>query len=145
MSSGSVSRTLPYRCDQLYALAADIEAYPEYLPGWVDARIIQRSDTHLLVRQQLGLRLLRQPFISRAELDPPRRISVHSEDGPFRDLSIEWRFAAAAAGHCEVSLGFSFALQSTYLAPIAELLFEQTAPRIIARFEQRARQLYAEN
>lgn len=143
MPTGFVTRTLPYPCERLFDIAADIEAYPAYLPGWVEARIIERSDTHLLVRQQLGLRLLRQSFSSRATLERPRRISVYAEDGPFRELTIEWRFEAAAASQCRVSLGFSFTLRSAYLAPMAELLFDQTSAQVIARFEQRARQLCA--
>lgn len=145
MSTGSVTCTLPYSCEQLFALAADIEAYPEYLPGWLEVQIIERSDTHLLVRQQLGLQLLRQPFTARAELDRPQRITVRSNDGPFRELSIEWRFQPEGSRQCRVSLVFSLALKSAFLAPMAALLFDQTAPLIVSSFERRAHRLYAKD
>lgn len=143
MFTGSATRILSYTCEQLFELAADVESYPAYLPGWTDVRIIERSGKQLLVRQQLGLRLLRQPFLARAELDRPRCIRVSSNDGPFRDLAIEWRFEPATAGQCRVSLNFSFSLQSSWLEPMAGLLFDQTAPLVMSRFEMRAQQLYA--
>lgn len=142
MPTRTASHTLPYTCEQLFDLAADVERYPEYLPGWVAVRIIERSANWLRVEQQLGLRLLRQPFVSTAELERPRRVLVRSHDSPFRSLHLEWRFEPAASGSCRVSLNLDFHLQSSFLEQIASALFEQTAAGIIARFERRAQQLY---
>ena len=143
MRKGSVTRLLPYSCERLFELAADIESYPDYMPGWIDARIIERNEGQLLVRQQLGFQLFHRSFLARAELDRPRRIAVRSADGPFGDLSVEWKFEPAPGGHCRVSLEFSFVLQSAFLDRIAGRLFDQKAPLVIERFEMRARQLYA--
>jgi ribosome-associated toxin RatA of RatAB toxin-antitoxin module len=34
---------LPFTCEQVFALGADIERYPEFLTGWISARIMQRE------------------------------------------------------------------------------------------------------
>lgn len=40
--SRPVERLLPYRAEQLFDLAADVERYPEFLPLWIAARIRSR-------------------------------------------------------------------------------------------------------
>jgi coenzyme Q-binding protein COQ10 len=142
MVSHSASRLLPWSCEQLFDLAADVESYPDYLPGWISARITERSDRHLRVVQQLGFKLLRQPFNSTAELERPRRITVRSEDGPFRCLKLEWRFEAAGVQQCRVALTIDLELNSGFLEPMVNSLFNLAATDVIARFEIRAHQLY---
>jgi len=142
MPSHSASRTLPWSCEQLFNLAADVESYPDYVPGWVSARIVERTDKRLRVEQQLGLKLLRQPFVSTAELERPRRITVHSDDGPFRCLRLEWRFEAAGLQQCRVSLSIDLQLRSSFLEPMVNSLFNLAAADIISRFEIRAHTVY---
>ena len=143
MSTHSASRTLPYSCEQLFDLAADVESYPEYLPGWVGARILERSSNQLRVEQQLGLKLLSLPFVTTAVLDHPQKISIHSSDGPFRSLQIEWRFEPAGTGHCTVLLDFNYQLRIGFLELMAAALFDHSSTEIINRFEKRAQILYS--
>lgn len=143
MSTHSASRTLPYSCEQLFDLAADVESYPEYLPGWVGAKILERSGNRLRVEQQLGLKLLPLPFVTTAVLDRPQKISIHSNDGLFRFLQIEWRFEPAGPGYCTVLLDFNYQLHASFPGRIATALFDHLSPEIINRFDKRAQMLYS--
>ena len=143
MSIHSASRILPYSCEQLFDLAADVESYPEYLPGWVGARILERSGNRLRVEQQLGLKLLPLPFVTTAVLDRPKKISIHSSDGPFRLLQIEWRFEPADPGYCTVLLDFNYQLRVSFLERMATALFDHSSPEIINRLDKRAQMLYS--
>lgn len=140
MPSARLSRTLPYACERLFALAADIERYPQYLPGWAEARVIQRAGPQLVVRQRLGFGLLQQAFISHATLDWPTRITVRSDDGPFRELVVEWRFEPVNDTDCRVGFAYAFRLRNALLEPVTGLLLRQSAPLVLSRFEQRARE-----
>jgi coenzyme Q-binding protein COQ10 len=142
MSTHSASRTLPYSCEQLFDLAADVESYPEYLPGWVSARILERTAKQLRVEQQLGLKLLPLPFVTTAVLERPQKVSIHSSDGPFRFLQIEWRFEPAGPGCCTVSLDFNYQLRVGLLEQLVTALFDHASPEIIQRFARRAQLLY---
>jgi coenzyme Q-binding protein COQ10 len=142
MPSHSASRILPWSREQLFDLAADVESYPDYVPGWISARIIERTDRHLRVEQRLGWNLLRQPFVSTAELERPERITVHSDDGPFRCLRLEWRFEAVGLQRCRVSLSIDLQLNSSFLEPMVNSLFNLAAADIISRFEIRAHTIY---
>ena len=143
MPAHSASRTLPYSCEQLFDLAADVESYPEYLPGWVSARTLECTGNRLRVEQQLGLKLLTLPFVTTAVLDRPRMIRIHSNDGPFRFLQIEWCFEPAGPGYCTVSLNFNCQMRTGLLERMAAALFDHASPEIIKRFDRRAHQLYS--
>ena len=68
--------TLPFTCEQIFDLAADIERYPEFLPGWISARILSRAVDQLEVEQVLGIGPARVQFRSRAVLHRPKQIAV---------------------------------------------------------------------
>jgi coenzyme Q-binding protein COQ10 len=143
MSTHSASRTLPYSCEQLFDLAADVESYPDYLPGWVSARILEHTGNRLRVEQQLGLKLIPLPFVTTAVLDRPQKISIHSKDGPFRFLQIDWRFEPAGPGCCTVFLAFNFQMRVSFLEQAVTALFDHSSPEILNRFDKRAKILYS--
>ena len=116
MSIQSAARTLPYSCEQLFDVAADVESYPDYLPGWVRARILERCGNRVRVEQQLGLKPLTLPFVTTAVFDRPQNISIHSDDGPFRFLQIDWSFEPAEPGLCTVRLELRYRLRGIFRA-----------------------------
>lgn len=138
----AVKKVLPYTCEQLFDMVADIERYPEFLSGWVEARIIEQTDNNLRVRQQLGLPLLSQFFISTAELKRPSQLSIRSNDGPFQNLLITWKFQPVEHERCEVILDVKVTLRSRVLDRLARAFQEKAASDVLTRFESRAHVLY---
>src|SRR5207244_9794424 len=84
MPTHAEQRVLPYTPEQLFALVADVERYPEFLPWCVGARIRERRPDLVVADLIIGFRMFRDRFTSRVALDPPRRIDVTYADGPFR-------------------------------------------------------------
>lgn len=142
MSVYQVVRLLDCHCEHLFDLAADIERYPEFLPGWETVRILERVDNRLHVEQRLGLPAFSHVFTSTAHLHHPERVHIHACDGPFRDLQIEWRFAETARSQCQVSFRMEFELASRMLGMVAERAIQLAASDVIERFRLRALDLY---
>jgi len=142
MSAHLVTEVLACRCEQLFDLAADIERYPDYLPGWQSARIVERVGNRLRVEQQLGLPLFGHSFVSTALLEGPDRVTIQSNDGPFSKLHIEWHFEQLAQGRCRVTLRLEYQLTSLALKVLADQLFQVVAADVIERFKARAQTLY---
>lgn len=136
-----VAGTLPHRREEVFDLAADIERYPEYMPGWIAARIQQREADGCRVRQVLGFGPLRLEFTSRATFHRPERIDVASTDPPFRRYTLAWRFAPAPSG-CHVSIEADFQMQSGVLQLAADRLLPAAIRQVITAFEARACALY---
>ncbi len=142
------SRILPYTADQMYALVADIERYPEFLPWNTAARIRSRRpgpDGGELVEADLviSFKVFRERFGSRVTLWPDeRRIDTEYLDGPFKYLKSGWSFADLPHGSCKVDFFVDFEFRNAILGKVIGVVFGEAMSRIVRAFEDRARALY---
>jgi coenzyme Q-binding protein COQ10 len=141
MPTWSEKRAMPYRPDQLHALVADIERYPEFLPWCLAAKVRRREGAVLHADLVIGIKMVRERFTSRVTLSPPGRIDVTYADGPFKYLTNHWIFEPNADG-CMVDFFVDFEFRNRMLQKIMEVLFTEAVRRMVAAFEARARSLY---
>ncbi len=142
MKIDKVSRLLPFTCEQLFDLAADVERYPEFLPGWISARVVTREDNVLHVEQVLGIGPVRLRFDSRTVLHRPERIDVTSSDRPFRHYRLTWLFAPGSVVFCNLSVTVDLELQSGLLQHVVNQVLPVSIEGAISAFEARANRLY---
>ena len=133
---------LPYRAEQLFDLAADVERYPEFLPGWVAARVLKREGNVYYTDQVIRFAMVRQRFRSKTVLRRPERIDVTATDGPVRNLHLTWHFDALPDGECQVSLTADLELRSRPIQDLFGRAASRTVGSIMSAFEARARRLY---
>ena len=138
----SQSHGFPHTAEQMFDLAADIERYPEFLPHWPRATIRSREQGVLHVLQEIDLGLRRFRFESRAVLQRPTHLHIDSASGPFRRLSIDWRFTPGGEGGCTVALTVEMDMRSTLLEAFAGGLMRMMTQDILERFRERAAALY---
>lgn len=136
-----VRRALGWEPAQLFELAADVERYPEFLPGWVRARILRRESGAYTTDQVVAFGPIRQRFVSRTVLTPPRRIDVTSSDGPFERFHLIWQFHPLE-GRCEIALAADLELRSVVLGRLFGRAILGGIGQLIPAFEARARALY---
>jgi|SRR5579863_676955 len=141
MPTHAEQRVLPYTPEQLFALVADVERYPEFLPWCVGARIRERAPGLIIADLMIGFRIFRERFTSRVALDPPRRIDVTYTEGPFRYLDNHWVFDKVPGG-CRIDFFVDFEFKSRILQHVIGLLFHEAVRRMVGAFEHRAQQLY---
>ncbi|HWB48130.1 MAG TPA: type II toxin-antitoxin system RatA family toxin [Stellaceae bacterium] len=141
MPTHAEQRMVPYTPEQMYALVADIERYPEFLPWCVAARIRERRADFISADLIIGFKLFRERFTSRVRLDPPQRIGVTYAEGPFRYLNNHWIFDRVPGG-CRIDFFVDFEFKSRVLQRVIEVLFGEAVRRMVAAFEARAHQLY---
>ena len=140
----SDSTQLPYPRRQVFGLVADIERYPEFLPGWKRARILDRNDNRLLVEQQLqtGPAIFR--FHSTALLEPCSGIHITATDGPFHDLHIDWCFTPSIDGQCRITVEVKLAMKPGLMNGALQLLLGSGSRELLPSFERRARMLFSQ-
>jgi len=141
MPTHAEQRLLPYSQEQMFALVADVEKYPEFLPWCVGARIREKRPELIVADLIIGFRLIRERFTSRVALSPPSGIDVAYTDGPFRYLNNHWGFDPVPGG-CRVDFFVDFEFKSRLLQKMIEMLFGEAVRRMVAAFETRAKQLY---
>lgn len=136
------ARDLPYTCEQLFDLAADVERYPDFLPGWTDASIVARDGDTLSVTQQIGFGPLQCQLLSKAVLTRPHRIQITSHSHPFQRVDIGWHFEAIPVKGSRITLAVDFSLHSKLLEGLLALQLDRTTRQLMILFERRARQIY---
>ena len=141
MPRHSETRQVPYRCEQLFDLVADVARYPEFLPWCVGARVRSRSETEMVADLTIGFGPFRESFTSRVALERPHKIQVKYENGPFRYLNNQWLFDPDPAG-CRVSFWVDFEFRSRILQAAIGAVFNEAVRRMINAFLKRARDKY---
>jgi coenzyme Q-binding protein COQ10 len=141
MPTHAEQRVVPYTPEQMFALVADIERYPEFLPWCVAARIRERRADFISADLVIGFKMFRERFTSNVKLDQPRRIDVTYTEGPFRYLNNHWSFERVPSG-CRIDFFVDFEFKSRVLQKVIELLFGEAVRRMVAAFDGRAHQLY---
>jgi coenzyme Q-binding protein COQ10 len=137
-------RVIGYSPEQLYALVADIERYPEFLPWCIAARLRRREGDLLVADMVIGFKMIRERFTSRVRLNEAgRRIDVSYVEGPFKYLNNHWVFEDHPEG-CVIDFYVDFEFRSRLLQKMMEALFHEAVRRMVGAFETRAHALYGE-
>lgn len=142
----SERRVLPYTPAQLFALVADIEKYPEFLPWCRAARVLTREADSFLGELLISFAHFSERYTSRVTPTPPQagregRIEVVLVSGPFRHLNNHWRFVPHGDG-CEIQLDLDFAFKSKLLDTLMGGMFSRACEKMVAAFTTRAEALY---
>lgn len=136
---------VPYSAAEMYALVADIERYPDFIPWCVALRVVERGETTLLADMVVAYRVFRERFRSRVTLDPAAgRITAEYVDGPFRMLKNEWSFRDRESGGSIVDFLIDFEFRSLILQATAQTVFEKAFARMSDAFVARAKAVYGE-
>lgn len=142
MPTHAEKRVLPHRPDQLFALVADIEKYPEFLPWCLAARIKKREGDVIYAELVIGWKMIRERFITKDVLRPPDRIDVTYSEGPFKYLDNHWIFTPQPNNACLLDFYVDFEFRSHMLQAAMTLLFNEAVKRMVQAFEDRAKALY---
>lgn len=140
-------RHLPYSAEDMYALVADVAAYPKFLPWCAAARIRSRTmkgEAEVMEADLvISFKVFRERFGSRVTLwEADRRIDTEYLDGPFKFLKSSWRFEPAEDGGCEVDFFVDFEFKNRVLQGVIGVVFNEAMQRIVRAFEDRAAELY---
>ncbi|MFW5833794.1 MAG: type II toxin-antitoxin system RatA family toxin [Pseudomonadota bacterium] len=139
----SVDRDLPYACETLFDIAADVERYPEFLPGWKAVRTRRIDADEYLTDQMLAFGPIRERFTSQTHMERPTSIRVVSHSRTFRHFEVNWRFIPLADHACRVHLDARLAFKIRQMKLVVGNLLGRQLNDIMAAFERRAATLLA--
>jgi len=146
LPSFETTRRVPFSAEQMFAIVADVERYPEFLPLCEALHVRSREEsadgTVLIATMSIGYHAIRETFTSRVTLQPQKReILVAYLDGPFTRLDNRWRFNDVPGGS-EIHFFIEYAFASRMLAMIMGAVFDKAVRRYTHAFEERARVVY---
>ena len=141
------TRRVPFTAEQMFAVVADVERYPEFVPlceQLVVKHARGRQHAHDAHRHH-ECRLSRHP----RDLYQPRHAAARSatrstssrSTGPFAHLTNRWRFRDVPGGS-EIYFHIDYAFASRMLALLMGAVFDKAVRKYTEAFEARARALY---
>jgi ribosome-associated toxin RatA of RatAB toxin-antitoxin module len=140
----SVSRSalVPYAASEMYALVADVEKYPGFLPWCRDARVRAPGEDTVEASLEIGRGPIRKTFTTRNTMVPDSRIDIGLVDGPFKYLQGCWEFITLDDTGSRIALNLEFELSNAVLRRTLGPVFSEIANTMVDAFCRRAKELY---
>lgn len=133
---------VPHSAETLYNLINDVEAYPQFLDGIVDAQEIEASETHMVGRLVVRKAGIERTLVTRNQLQRPHRIELQLVEGPLKSLTGLWTITPLGDEGCRVALDMSFETDGRLMAMAFGPILRQLGDRMVDAFVQRADELY---
>lgn len=138
------SALLPYTAEQLYALVADIERYPEFLPWCTDATVVADDGDQVTATLGIASGVGRASFTTRNRLVRDRSVTMSLVDGPFDQFEGRWEFTPIGETGTRADLNVRFATHGLIGVVALGPAFERICNQLVDAFARRARQVYGD-
>jgi coenzyme Q-binding protein COQ10 len=148
MPSFQTVHKVAHSSEDMFALVADVEKYPEFVPLCEKLQVRGRKDLGegrevLVADMTVAYKLFRETFTSRVTLESAnRRILVEYLDGPFRHLENVWTFKPLGEDACEVGFDITYEFKSRTLSALMSAMFDRAFRKFSDAFEARADVVY---
>ena len=148
MPKFEIRRPVKHSAEKMYALVADVEKYPQFLPLCEALSIRSRKERDgkalLIADMTVGYKAIRETFTTQVLLNPGEQvIDVKYIEGPFKYLDKRWRFEPAADGGCVVHFFIDYEFKSMILGALMGSMFDRAFRMFAEAFEARADKIYA--
>ena len=146
MPSFTTRRRVPFTAQEMYAVVADVERYPEFLPMCESLVVESRTETpegaDLVATMGVGFNAIKENFTTRVALRPAGPlIEVSYLNGPFDHLENRWRFENRDEGS-DIDFFIDYKFKSPAMALVMGAVFDKAFRRFAESFEERARTIY---
>ncbi|MCC2111233.1 MAG: type II toxin-antitoxin system RatA family toxin [Hyphomicrobiales bacterium] len=141
------SRRAAHSAEDMFALVAGVEHYPEFLPlceaTHVSGREFRDGREIIVADMTVAYKIIRETFTSRAVFDRDNlKIDVDYLDGPFRHLENRWTFAPDGERACTVHFAIDYEFKTRALGLVMGAMFDKAFRKFAEAFEARADAVY---
>ena len=149
MPAFSTTRRVRHAAADMFALVADVERYPQFVPLCRELKVRKRIPEPegieiLIADMTVAYKVMRESFVSRVTLDHSNlQILVEYLEGPFSHLENRWAFHPIDERSCEVEFFISYEFRSRTLGLLMGSMFDIAFRRLAAAFERRADAIYS--
>ncbi len=138
MASVAKSVLVRHSAESMFALVADIESYPDFLPWCGGTRILSRDGDAVTAAIDIRFHGIGQSFTTINRQVPFERIDMQLVEGPFSRLEGGWRFTPLGDDGCKVELALDYDFNNFLLGKLVGPVFHQIAASMVDSFVMRA-------
>jgi ribosome-associated toxin RatA of RatAB toxin-antitoxin module len=136
------SALVMHSAEEMYRLVVDVDQYQRFLPWCRSSRRLSGDATQVCGEIEVERIGIRQKFSTCNRLTPFERIGIQLKEGPFKELSGEWRFIALRENACRVELELRFEFSGRLINSAFGAVFNQIANTLVDAFCKRADEVY---
>ena len=126
----------------MFELVNNIDDYSQFL-NWCDSSsILNQSDDQITASVEINKGGIKQAFSTLNTLTPYKSISMELVDGPFEELSGEWRFEPLGENAAKIHLNLQFKFKSMLIDMALSPVFKNIANSQLDSFIARAKYIY---
>ena len=132
------SALVDYCAQDMYALAEDIESYPQFLPWCDGAEYGSREAGRTVATLHINFHGFKSQFTTENIHQPGRRIDMKLVSGPFRSLQGSWSFTDLGKNASKVEFSLRYEFKNPLLEAAVGRVFRGIAETFVEAFVQRA-------
>ena len=126
----------------MFELVNNIDDYSQFL-NWCDSSsILNQSDDQITASVEINKGGIKQTFSTLNTLTPYQSIAMELVDGPFDELSGEWRFEPLGENAAKIHLDLQFKFKSMLIDMTLSPVFKNIANSQLDSFVERAKYIY---
>ncbi len=148
MPKYEATRRVAHTPEEMFALVADVEKYPQFLPLCEQLTVRSRKErdgrTVLIADMTVGYKAIRETFTTRSCSSRTEMIDVKYIDGPFKYLTNIWHFVPVEGG-CDVRFFIDYEFKSRILGALMGAMFDRAFRMFSEAFEKRADAVYGKS
>ncbi len=119
-----------------FAVVADVESYPEFVPACDAVEVLERQSGGVLARVAVSGMGLSETFVTQNALNPPGEITMRLERGPFQTLEGRWSFTPIGDVGCRIELVLNYVPKGV-LAKLLSGMADSVANKLVDAFCER--------
>lgn len=143
MPTHAEKKPCPFSAAQMYALVADVEAYPDFLPWCLATRVRRQEGNKMFCDMVIGFKMIKEKYTSEVTLEENKKVMIVYKNGPFKYLNSHWIFIEQEDGSCVIDFYVDFEFRSALLQKLMGAVFNEAVQLMISAFQKRARELYS--
>ena len=126
----------------MFELVNNIDDYSQFL-NWCDSSsILNQSEDQITASVEINKGGIKQAFSTLNTLTPYESISMELIDGPFDELTGEWRFEPLGENAAKIHLDLQFKFKSMLIDMALSPVFKNIANSQLDSFVARAQYIY---
>jgi ribosome-associated toxin RatA of RatAB toxin-antitoxin module len=132
------SALVEHSAQAMYALVADIESYPQFLPWCGGAEYSAREPGRTVATLHINFHGLKNQFTTENIHEPGSRIDMKLVSGPFRSLEGSWSFTDLGNEACKVAFSLRYEFANLLIETAVGPVFRNITESFIDAFVRRA-------
>jgi coenzyme Q-binding protein COQ10 len=148
MPKFTTEQHLAHSAEQMLALVADVERYPEFVP--MCERLVVRARRQdgdgrevLVADMTIAYAVIRETFTTQVTVDrAAKAVAISYIDGPFHHLDSRWTFVPESDRACLVRFAIDYEFRSRMLSAVMGGVFDSAIRKFTDAFEKRADEIY---